>query len=465
MEAEPFVGLLMIVTALALFASALQRRDAESRAFWPWIRRIIESSVSAVLFLGLLWAFRSILNDNSSIFNSTHGSLTNANLASAQSIWGRPHIQRDLTLSHYVYRVEQQEIPRENPDDPPKYKDVTVRVNIPQNSIIAFTGQFDLRLSEREKGYGLYSGFVVDADFTYDILNDFNETTEVDYVLPLSPSQLFFENFKILYDGEDISPVLRFGNDMIQWRGNMEPHQKSTIRVIYTSRGMSYLYYQIPTQRPIKNFVLTVTIDKLPVTLLNYPEGILAPTTIQPFNNGKGSTLTWEFDSAITTAGMGVALLQPEQPGAKVFRVLDNSSLALTLMIALVAITLLLFGQSILLIDLALLGAAYCALFLVMAGISDYSFSFWGSLVVGATLTLVLVALILRRQPPIARWLVFGLVAFFTAIYPLFGLLREATDANAFDTLVQVAAAVYIVAVAQIQQRRGAKQAAADSVA
>lgn len=459
MEAEPFIGLLMVVTAIVLFASAIRRDPDRSKTLWPWVRRIIESSAGAILFLGLLWAFRTILNDNLATFNSTHGSLTDANLASAQSIWGRPHVQRELTLAHYIYVTELEEIPRQNPDDPPQYKEVTRRINVPQNSMLGFTGSFDMQLSEREKGYGLYSGFIVDASLTYDIINDSDKDTEVDFVFPLAPSQMLFENFTIFFDGEDISSALRFGGDLIQWQGNMTAHQQSKIEVAYRSRGMSYLYYQIPNQRQIKNFALTVTVDKLHVSLLNYPDRVLSPTHIAETNGGKGSILTWELDNAITTAGMGVALLQPEQPGERVFRVLNISGLALTTLLALVAITLLLLDQSIHLVDLGLLGGMYCALFLVMSGISDYSFGFWGSLIVGGALTLILTGLILRRQPPVTRWLVLGLVAFFTVIYPLYGQISEATDANAFDTLVRVGSAVYIVVVALFARRRGSPAA------
>jgi hypothetical protein len=446
MSEEPTIGLLMVVTAIVLFATAMRRTTDKSNALWPWIRRIIESSIGAILFLGLLWAFRAILTSNNQTFNATHGSLSDASLVSAQSIWGRPHIQRELTVSHFVYRVEQQEIPRAKPEDPPQYRNVTVRVQVPQNSIIGFTGQLDMTLSEREKGYALYSGFIVNAHLDYDIVNDSDEKTEVDYVLPLSPQQTLFENFKILFDDQDISSDLRFGNDMIQWRGNMQPHQKSKIVVTYTSRGMDYLYYQIPEQRQIKNFTLTVTVDRLPVSLLNYPEGILAPTEIKPTDDGQGSILTWKLDSAITQAGMGVALRSPEQPGAKVFRVLVNSPLAVTMLVAVVAITLLLLGQPVHFLDLALLAGTYCAQFLVMAGISDYFFGFWGSLILGAALTLFLAVLLMRRQPLLlTRRLIIGLVAFFTIIYPLSGLLTDVMQSNSFNTLVQVALAIYIV--------------------
>ena len=48
---------------------------------------------------------------------------------------------------------------------------------------------------------------------------------------------------------------------------------------------MDYFYYQIPVQREIKNFVLTLTIDRLPVSLLNYPDGVITPTEIKMFSS------------------------------------------------------------------------------------------------------------------------------------------------------------------------------------
>src|SRR6476661_7089380 len=124
MSIEPTLGLLMMAVTIVLFVTALRRNNEESKSLWPWLRRIIESSISALLFLGLLWAFRAVLINNASTFNATHGSLSDASLESAQSIWGHPHIQREMTLVHYITVVEQQEIPRDNPDDPPKYKNV-----------------------------------------------------------------------------------------------------------------------------------------------------------------------------------------------------------------------------------------------------------------------------------------------------------------------------------------------------
>jgi hypothetical protein len=442
---EPTISLLMTVTAVVLFGSALSKSRDSATTFWPWLRRIIEASAGAILFLGLLWAFRAILNDNNVTFNATHGSLSETNRQSAWSIWGRPHVQRELGVNHFIETEVQEEIPREDPSQPPLYRNVTVRQQVPQNSIIGFAGQVDMTLSEREKGYALYSGFTINARFEYQVINDSGWETEAEFAFPLSPGQTLYENFTITVDDQDISSKLRFSTNLVQWKSNMSPYQQNRIVMTYTSRGMDTFYYQVPVQREIKNFVLVLTVDRLPVSLLNYPEGVLSPTEIEATADQKGSILTWRLDRAITVAGMGVALLQPEQPGAKVLRVLWNSPYALTLLGTMLALTLLIRGESVHFLDLALLSGAYCVQFLVMAAVSDFFFGFWGSLVLGAFLTGLMTFLLFRRRPSrLLRVLIFTLVGFFTIVYPLAGLLTQVTQRNSFDGAVQVGMILYL---------------------
>ena len=139
----------------------------------------------------------------------------------------------------------------------------------------------------------------------------------------------------------------------------MNPHQEIMVDIAYASRGMDFFYYRVPNQRYINDFEFALTIDRLPTTLLNYPDGVLTPTDIQATSDGNGSILTWRLDQAITTAGMGVALIQPEQPGEKVLRVLVNSPFALTMLGAMLALTLLILGVPVNLLDLALLSGVH----------------------------------------------------------------------------------------------------------
>ncbi|MDD1751365.1 MAG: hypothetical protein LUO89_15990 [Methanothrix sp.] len=442
---EPAVSVLMIATAIILFGSAFRAYQETAGDFWPWMRRVIEATVSAALFIGLLWAFRAILNDNVKTFYSTHGSVSDISRASAWSIWGRPHTQIELTVSHSHEVEVKEEIPREDPTQPPLYRTVTQQQEVPQNSIVGFVGEIKMRLSERTKGYALYSGYILDAVLNYDILNDSAFETDAVFTFPLSTGQTLFENFVVKMDDHDISSDLRFNTDMVNWTVKMKPQQKSKVVIIYSSRGMDTFYYQIPVQREIKNFNLTLTIDRLPVSMLNYPDGVITPTQIQPTEDRRGSILTWKLDRAITIAGMGVALPQPQQPGAQVLRVLVISPYALSLLAAMLALTMLIWGMQVRFMDLALLSAVYSMQFLLMAGISDYFLGFWGALILGAALTLFLSFLLFRKLPskPL-RTIIYILVAFFTVIYPLSGLLTELTHQNAFNMLMQVGLILYI---------------------
>lgn len=453
MTVEPTIGLLMTITAIVLFGAAYARAQDTSNTFWPWLRRVIEASIGAILFLALLWAFRSILTNNNMTFNATHGSLSDASLWSAQSIWGKPHMQRELVVNHFIEAVVQEEIPRPDPAQPPLYKSTKVRQQVPQNSILGSVGQVDLALSEREKGYALYNGFVSKARFEFDVVNDSDVETEAEFYLPLSPGQTMYDNFTILQDDQDISSQLRFVQDLVRWTRTMRPQQRSKIIVTYTSRGMQYFYYQIPVQRVIKNFLLTLTVDRLPVSMLNYPEGCLTPTEIKPTSDQKGSILTWKLDRAVTVAGMGVALVQPEQPGAQVLRVLLNSPYALTLLIAMIALTVLILRQPVRFLDLALLAGAYCVQFLIMAALSDQFFGFWGSLILGACLTGILTFLLFRRySSKLIRVLTLVLAGFFTIVYPLAGLLTDVTQRNSFNGIVQVAMILYLFGLSLYSQ-------------
>lgn len=456
MTVEPTIGLLMTMTALVLFASSIARSQDSGATFWLWLKRIIEASVGALLFLGLLWAFRSILNSNNSTFYSTHGSLSDASRQSAQSIWGRPHVQREMAVVHYIEKTVKEELPREDPTQPPLFREYVVREAVPQNSLVGFRGDVKLTLNEREKGFALYSGYLIDAHFEYDVLNDSDFETEAEFDFPLSPGQTMHENFKIFMDDVDLSPDLRFYSDLVHWTKIMKPHQQSKVVISYSSRGMDTFYYQLYSQREIKNFELILTVDRLPVSLLNYPEGALTPSEIMSTTDGMGSVMKWKLDHAVTVAGMGVALPQPEQPGENVLRVLLNSPYALTLLGAILSLTLLIRGEPVNFLDLALLLSAYCVQFLIMAAVSDFFIGFWGSLIIGAALTGALTFLLFRKHRSRAlRVLIYALVGFFTIIYPLSGLLTQATQRNSFDSLVQVGLIIYLFALSLYSRLEG----------
>lgn len=447
MEFEPAIGIMMVLAAIVLFVKAYNKNGAfQPASLWEWIRRLIEAASVAVLFLGLLWAFRVILNDNYIDFQKTHGRISEANYESVKRIWGAPHVQRELHIVHYMEKTVKEEIPREDPGEPPLYRMRTETVEVEQNSILGLQGEIELTPNRRKKGSAYYNGFEIKVYLAYEVINSSSETTEAHFNFPVYSEQMSFENFLILENGQDISIDLRFSPNQISWKRTMPPGERYQIEVSYNSRGLDYFYYRIPYPREIRDFSLKITVHNLPLSEVNYPEGCITPTRLSEAENGEGVLLEWVLDKAVTTAGMGIALPKPEQPGAKVSLVLRNSPYAFTMLLVAVCLTMLIQKEEVSFIELALLSAVYCLLFFVMSSLSDLV-GFWGSLVLGNCFTLGLAFLLYRKHPvTLSKWLLLSLIGFFTVIYPLSGLFPRYQ--KSFSGIVLVGLIVYLFSIA-----------------
>jgi hypothetical protein len=462
-KAEPVSGLLLILSAVGLLGSALSKSKETSPAPWPWLRRITVAFVKTVLFLGLLWAFHVLIENNNKTFNSTHKASSAAKRRDVQALWGETLLQEELVVNHFANVARQEEVPRKDPAAPPLYRTVVERQPVPQNSIIGFRGQVDMQLSEPEKrkqGYALYNGYTVNARYAYDVINNSDLETEVEFSFPLSPKQILYEDFEVTLDDQNISSQLLFAADAVSWKSVMRPQQQREVVVAYTSKGMEDFFYHVPAQREIRNFALTLTVDSRAFFILVDPQTDLTGPKYTTTEDQKGAILSWRLDRAIMAPKLGIALAQPEKPYApydKIRRVLENGPYAQALMAASLALTLLIWGQPVRLLDFAFLSGAYGAQFLVIAGASDY-LGLWGSLALGAFLAGLLTLFLFRNLSSLPlRILAYVLAGFFIVVYPLTGLINKVAQRNAFDTIVQVGLIVYFFGLALFRQTRGEK--------
>lgn len=458
MTHEPFIGLLMILAAVVLFLATLSGRRSNDTALWPYSRTLLEAAATAAMFLGLLWAFRAVLNDNLNTFKAGHGRVSAANYQSLKTIWGAPHIQRELSVTHYVTRRVKEELPRHDPTAAPVYRFVDKTVRIDQNSILGAHGSARIRPNQRKKGSAVYNGFDLNFEMTYKIRNDHAEQTRAELHFPLHAAQLQFNNLQVTENGKDLSRELRVSKNSIRWSRMMAPGQTSTILVKYDSRGVNQFYYQIPNAREIRDFAFTLRVDGLSREDLNYPTGCLTPDSIKPTSDGNALLLAWKRDRAITTAGMGIALPKPDQPGARTSLLLAKSPYALMLLIVSISLTFLIIRSRIEFLEIALLSAAYSLLFISMSSVYDIFagtgvefVGFMGSLLVGASLTLGLAWLLFRKYKDLfLRNSILVLTGFFTLIYPLAGLFPDSQAA--FDGVVFSGIIVYLFLIA-LKQR------------
>jgi hypothetical protein len=346
-------------------------------------------------------------------------------------------------VHHYIEVTRKEELPREDITKPPLYREVTETVEVEQNSILSFQGTVDLKLNMRKKGSAYYSGFESEVSFLYEIKNDSDKTTDAVFSFPLSESQVMYDKFRIFEGARDMSDLLRFREGEIEWSRKMRPGEETTLSITYFSRGMDTFYYQIPDPREIRDFSLTLTVDRLAVSDVNYPGGCIPPTEpIKATADGRGSVLTWKFDRAVTSAGMGLALPSPEQPGLQVTRALNGSSYALIFLVTAVCLTLLAHGHGARLLEISLVAAMYSIPYIVMASVSDFLLGFWGTVVLGTALVLGLSFLLFRKYPTPTQWRLYGLVGFFSLVYPMLQLFD--TGQAVLDGIVTILLIVYL---------------------
>jgi hypothetical protein len=444
----PWLALLILVGVIVIFWWVLRANGAPEWAAKKakWLQVLALAVVLPGLFFLILWGMRVSLARTEYDFRRQHGRVSEANLSSVESIWGRPHVQRDLTVSH-SYQVPVTEEVRD------QFGRIVTRTRmetryVPQNSITRTRGEVTLHRSERMKGTARYPGFTLDVAFDYTVRNFADRRTDAHFDFPLSPEQTMFDGFTVRVNGQDMSSRLQFDPYDVTWTLPMDPGQVDEVSVTYRSRGLQRFYYQVSDVREIRDFLLTLRLPDIPLREINYPEGCITPTSKQAANGG--SVLEWRLDRALTTRGMGVALPEPAQPGALVARVLRYAWHGGMLLLVTVVITAIALGLGFNVLRIALLGAVFVGEFMFLAAVSDYVPSFWLAWAVAAVLAIGAAVLILggRRAPFPLLWL----PVVFMGLYPLLALPRDAAPSLLLG--IDVLTVLYLAALGIIALRR-----------
>jgi hypothetical protein len=452
MSLEPVVVVMMAIATVVLFVAAYRRggEPAIDRP-WSWLRRLVEAGAAAFLFTALLWAFRGILDDNAESYRRHHGRVSAANYDSVKTIWGSPHEQTELRVSHTREVEVKAPIPGDDPDAPVRYEMILEDQDVEQDSLVAAHGEAELSVNHRRKGSAYYSGFEAAFRMTYEVVNDSPYVTEARFHLALGEQGLY-DDVRVTVDGVDLAGDLRVDEHGLGWTRPMQPQQRVRVALGYRTRGVEYFYYQMPARREIRGFSFRLIAHGLPLADVNYPDRCLTPTSVSATPDGSGTILEWTLDRAVTTAGMGIALPKPPQPGADVVRVLGRSPLALMLLVTTLCLALLILGETVHFVEIGLLSAAYCVVFLVLAGASDVV-GFHGALGIGGALTIGLSQLLARRRARAVRVITLVAVAFFAIAYPLSGKL-VGPDRGTFDALTTVGLILFLSGLALYRATR-----------
>jgi hypothetical protein len=463
LRADPFASVLVVAAGVGLLAVALSRSPADGLAFWPWLRRLVTAAATAALLLGLVWFFRTLLDHNAAAYAAGHEQLSRSAWERVLAGWGRPHSQGELSVTQFVEVVVEEQLPPTPPARRTRYRSVTVREPVAQNSLAGFDGQVVLTMTEpqaRAQGAALYNTFEISATYAYDVVNGSDQATQAEFAFPLPAGQLAFRAFGVSVDGRDIGPRLRFEGDTARWSAPLAPHARQRVVVRYAARGMDGYTYQVPVAREIRDFRFQLAVNTRNLFVFTQPAVEQTRAAWQETPENQGVVLTWTIDRLMAAPQIGVALSQPEQPYApygSIIAVLRMTPVAVALLVTALALTaLLLEGQGNLL-DVAVLGGAYAVPFLLAAGAGDAFASRRDLALVAAAVLAALLALFVLRWPGRLRWKLLAglLVAYFAAGYPLFALL-DGERRSLYESATRVGLSVYLLALV-LYRRLGRK--------
>jgi len=424
-EVEPAIALFLGAALLAVFLSTLMLPAAADAANvqLPWvlyrqITRLIWALTLVSLLAGAISVMRSYLSQCVVNFQRTHGRVTQANYNAVETIWGAEQVQGELTVDIYHNEEVTERIESEDPDKPAHIKKSTVRKPATGNPFVSAHHEVTLRQNPRKKGSAFYDGYDTDCNFACRLRNPSDAPQKMVLTFPLPAAGAVYNGLAATVNGQDVLPGVQIKDGSLVLERDLAPDEVLNFQIAFKSRGLSYWDFEVREAREIRDFTLTLNLPDLLKAKLNYPDGCMPPTDIQPTKDGNGSVLTYRLDHAISDKGMGIALPQLAQPGETTRAVLGQAEDAWLLLFSALALCLVIIGARHAVLLTIAFGAAAALGYGLLADFSDLLFGFW------ATFALVLLplfgfyAFMLRRVTPIAGKGLAGMFLLFGVFYP-----------------------------------------------
>ena len=156
--------------------------------------------------------------------------------------------------------------------------------------------EITLRQNPRKKGSAFYGGYETECSFNWKLRNPSasNQTCALTFPLPASPAPCMTVSLVATLNGQDVLPANADQADgsLVPRTDPVNTDETMAFHVALKSRGLSYWYFQVREAREIRDFTLTMNPRSIcPKTKLNYPDGCMTPTDIQPAKDGAGCCL------------------------------------------------------------------------------------------------------------------------------------------------------------------------------
>lgn len=489
-------GLILVALALILMLLPPWRRavkEARERGgWWGILLGTIQTLLVLIVGATIVELLRGSLLLQSNEFNRSHGRVSQTNYDSVKTNWGPPHEQKELQVTHYiteekivfqykdgrqVSEEERRTITAEEAEEAaakaeegeggegaaekssraasdrnekvekPIRRKITIRREVPQNSVVRGLVDVDVRMNYRKMGSAYYACYEDTWKLDYAVKNRGDKTTEAEFRFPMPAQQGVYDQFTIHVDGKDWADHLIYKDNAQVWTMPMKPGQEVRVQIGYASRGLEYLRYIPAAMATRESYKVTMRINPngprgdepargkqrfVWKDDMRPPMGSMTPQTIKDSPaDGQPMILEWDLTSAATTLDMGVVLPHIKQPGYYGARLLHEAPWGLVLLAVALVVTWTLLGCETNLFSLTVLAVAYYLAYTLFAYLSDHIAAFATCFALSAAATLVLAALYLwiGWGNRFAAHQTLALMAVFTIYYPLAVVLDAYTGA------------------------------------
>jgi hypothetical protein len=451
-----FAAMALIVIVLIAHSSiSFRKKLAEAnqkRGFKGILSDIINGLFKLSFLLVLIRLMMVALNYQSATFSREHGRITEKNRSAILMKWGMPHEQNEISVTQKRKRiwVTRQLLLKSNSsnkkdkvypesfwkDQTPPVRAVNGKlpvviteketlkwVNVPQKSIISAEIDINVTNNPRRLGNANYAGYNDEWKLKYVIINKSKWETVANIWFYLPADTGFFDNIRVKVDGVDVLKDTKNIDEGLLLPLKLAPDEKKLVSIAYASRGLEHLRYIPARMSQSPHYRITMTLNGIPAEKLDYPIGSMPPIEKLSAMEGKNKyQLNWHLDNALTSYDIGIKLPDAEQPDYHYARLLREAPVALMLLLLILVITPLIYGEKIRLEIISLIAVVYCLHYTFMGRLADLIAGFWGPYIISSAVSIVLVFLFrffASDSPKILRYIEIAAFAIMAVFFPL----------------------------------------------
>src|SRR5204862_4565799 len=131
------------------------------------------------------------------------------------------------------------------------------------------------RQNPRKKGSAYYDGYETACRFTWRLKNPADRELKSVLTFPLPAAGAMYDAISATLNGRDVLPQMQLKNASLVLNYDLKPNEPLTLEISFTSRGMSYWYFQTKDSQETRDLILTLNLPDLPKAKLNYPGGCM----------------------------------------------------------------------------------------------------------------------------------------------------------------------------------------------